>query len=99
MDILNPDLEANPTRDWNAVYVPYCDGSFFAGDSEIDDNLNDKGIRIHHGLANLTAAFEVAAMHVPSPRKVLLAGSSGEPTDSSSVAPWYGTIFRMLNCS
>ena len=77
VDILNPELKANPTRDWNAVYVPYCDGSFFAGDAEIDDNLNGKGKRIHRGLANLTGAFEVAAFHVPSPRRVLLAGSSG----------------------
>jgi len=77
IDILNPDLDANPTKDWNAVYVPYCDGSFFVGDADIDDNLNDKGIRTHRGLANLTGAYEVAAMRFPNPQKVLLAGSSG----------------------
>jgi hypothetical protein len=77
VDILNPDLSANPVRDWNVVYLPYCDGSFFAGDVSIDDNLNDKGIRHHRGLANLTAALEVAAIHFPAPRRIFLGGSSG----------------------
>lgn len=76
-NILDPELEANPTRDWNAVYLPYCDGSFFAGDAEHDDNINDNGTRIHRGLANLTGALEVAADRFPSPRRILLAGSSG----------------------
>jgi len=77
VDILNPELEANPTRDWNAVYVPYCDGSFFVGDAEHDDDINGKGTRIHRGLANLTGSYEVASMRFPAPEKVLLAGSSG----------------------
>lgn len=77
VDILNPELEANPTRDWNAVYVPYCDGSFFVGDAEHDDNINEKGTRFHRGLANLTGAFEVASMRFPNPKRVLLSGSSG----------------------
>ncbi|MFT5432824.1 MAG: hypothetical protein ACI9OJ_003528 [Myxococcota bacterium] len=77
VDILNPELEANPVRAWNAVYLPYCDGSFFAGDAEHDDNLNGKGLRQHRGLANLTAALEVAAARFPDPPKILLAGSSG----------------------
>jgi hypothetical protein len=30
--ILNPDLAGNPVADWDVVYLPYCDGSLFAGD-------------------------------------------------------------------
>lgn len=77
MDILRADLADNPVRDWNVVYLPYCDGSFFAGDVQFDDNLNDKGARYHRGLANLTAALEVAAKRFVKPRRILLAGSSG----------------------
>ena len=77
IDILNPELPENPTADWDVVYLPYCDGSFFAGDIRIDDNLNDKGPRHHRGLANLTAALEVARRHFPNPSRILLAGSSG----------------------
>jgi hypothetical protein len=77
VDVLDPELDANPVRDWNQVYLPYCDGSFFAGDAVHADNLNGKGDRIHRGLANLTGALEVAKQHFDAPRRVLLAGSSG----------------------
>jgi len=77
VDIMNPDLPENPVADWNMVYLPYCDGSFFAGDAVHDDNLNGNGTRIHRGLANLTAALEVAKMRFPTPDRILLAGSSG----------------------
>lgn len=77
IDILNPDLAENPVADWNVVYLPYCDGSFFAGDAEHDDDLNGRGTRYHRGLANLTAGLEVAAHRFPSARRIFLAGSSG----------------------
>ncbi len=77
VDILRPDLPENPVADWDVVYLPYCDGSFFAGDVSIDDNLNGNGTRHHRGLANLTAALEVSLQHFPNPRRILLAGSSG----------------------
>jgi hypothetical protein len=77
VDILDSTLEENPVADWDAVYLPYCDGSFFAGDTAIDDDLNGKGTRHHRGLANLSAAVDVAAERFPSPERILLAGSSG----------------------
>ena len=77
MDILNTSLPENPTRSWDVLYLPYCDGSFFAGDAEHDDNLNGNGKRQHRGLANLTGALEVAALRFPEARRILLAGSSG----------------------
>jgi len=77
IDILDREMEANPVADWDAVYLPYCDGSFFLGDAEHDDNIYDMGPRYHHGLANLTAALEVAALRFPNPSRILLAGSSG----------------------
>jgi len=77
VEILNPDLDYNPVADWDVVYLPYCDGSFFGGDSYYDDDLNGNGARTHRGLANLTAALEVASMHFPTPDRILLAGSSG----------------------
>jgi hypothetical protein len=77
IDILNPDLDVNPVKDWNHVFVPYCDGSFFAGDVDYSDDLNKKGTRYHRGLANMTAAFEVAKIRFPNPDRVLLSGSSG----------------------
>lgn len=77
IDILDPNLNVNPVAKWNHVFVPYCDGSFFAGDTEYSDNLNNRGTRYHHGLANMTGALEVAKMRFPNPERILLAGSSG----------------------
>lgn len=37
--ILNPSLQGNPVADWDVVYLPYCDGSLFAGD--VDRELSD----------------------------------------------------------
>lgn len=88
LDILNPKLNENPVRDWNAVYVPYCDGSLFVGDNDItitdhQDQVPDGKLR-YHGLHNLSAALTVAYQHFPNPEKIFFAGSS---------AGGFGTIF------
>ncbi len=72
-DILNPGLEVNPVRDWDVVYVPYCDGSMFAGDM---DHTDETPARYHRGLQNLSAALDIAAEHYPNPPRVMLGGSS-----------------------
>ncbi len=77
VDLLNEDLSSNPVADWSIVYLPYCDGSFFVGEAQHDDNINDLGTRYHKGLANLTAALEVTKFRFPNPQRILLAGSSG----------------------
>lgn len=77
IDVLDPELEGNPVADWNVVYLPYCDGSFFLGDAEYDDNIYDQGTRYHYGLANLTGAMEVSKSRFPDPKRIMLAGSSG----------------------
>lgn len=93
IDILHPRLPANPVRDWNAVYLPYCDGSFFAGDAAHDDDLNGNGRREHRGLANLTGGLEVARARFPSPRRILLAGSSGGAYGLLLAAPLVRSYF------
>jgi hypothetical protein len=77
VDVLNPELDVNPVADWNVVYLPYCDGSFFAGDAEHDDDGDGEIDRYQHGLQNLSAALDVARKRFPHPARVLLAGSSG----------------------
>jgi hypothetical protein len=77
VDILDPALGANPVADWNALYVPYCDGSLFIGDRDHDDDGDGTPERLHRGLANLSAALDLARDTVPAPERVLFAGSSG----------------------
>jgi len=85
LDVLNSDLAINPVRAWNLVYLPYCDASLFAGDArhyKKDGTLD----RDHRGLRNLSAALTVAKKQFPSPKRILLAGSSGGA---------YGTILAL----
>lgn len=76
MDLLRGD-ERNPLAGWDIVYVPYCDGSLFAGDAEVDEDGDGAPDRLHHGLHNLSAALTVAHARFRRPRRVVLAGSSG----------------------
>lgn len=84
--LLNRDLAGNPFADWNIAYVPYCDGSLFIGDVEVDEDGDGTPDRIQHGLKNLSAALDVFVQEFPSPERIVLAGSS---------AGSYGTILAL----
>jgi hypothetical protein len=75
-DLLKLDA-TNPFQDHDLLYVPYCDSSLFAGDTEIDDDADGTPDRIHHGLANLSAALTAGYDEFPSPSRIVLVGSSG----------------------
>jgi hypothetical protein len=78
------DDAANPFRDWNVVFAPYCDGSVFAGDNQL--NEADGTPRYHHGRQNLAAALDLAEQHFGDAKQVLLAGWS---------AGGFGTIWAL----
>jgi hypothetical protein len=69
---------------FNAVFIPYCDGSVYAGDNIVHEP--NGRTRFHHGRRNIAAGLDLAARRFPNPKRVLLAGSS---------AGAYGTIFAM----
>jgi len=71
-----------PLAGFNVVFVAYCDGSVFSGDNVITGK-DGKVERRHRGLANLSAALDIAKKRFPSPRQLVLSGSS---------AGGYGTI-------
>ena len=75
--VLREDYAANPMADFDLVYMPYCDGSLFVGDRDIDDDGDGTMDRMHRGLMNLSAALDVAVDTFPNPPEVVLAGSSG----------------------
>jgi hypothetical protein len=70
LDIDNPQ---SPFRDWNIVYVPYCDGSVFAGDNTVDYNGNRT---FHHGRWNLSVGVDAIASEIGVPDRIVVAGSS-----------------------
>jgi len=93
LDLLNPDIAGNPVADWDVTYVPYCDGSLFAGDKDHDDDGDGQTDRWHRGLANLSAALDVAKADFPDPPRVLLAGSSGGGFGSILATPLVRHVF------
>jgi hypothetical protein len=74
--ILNPQDPQNPTRHYNVGYLPYCDGSGWMGDNEVDSNGDGSNDRFFKGLQNLSASLDVVARTYPSPDKIVLAGNS-----------------------
>jgi hypothetical protein len=76
VDALDRDMEANPLRDWSVLYLPYCDGSLFIGDADIDEDQDGAPDRFHRGLHNLSAALRKARALYPAPARILLVGSS-----------------------
>lgn len=81
--ILNPELATNPVADWDVVYLPYCDGSLFAGDVDrvlpgsVAGGGGAPSMGYQRGLQNLTAALDVALSEFPNPSRILLTGISG----------------------
>ncbi len=80
--VLDRSDDRNPFRDFDFVYLPYCDGSIFTGD--VDRTLSDgnalngeNDVAYQRGLLNLTAGLEVAALEYPEPSRVVIMGSSG----------------------
>jgi len=80
--ILDPELEGNPVADWDVVYLPYCDGSLFAGDVDRvlpASALGEPGpsvLSYQRGLQNLTSALDIAVAEFPNPDRILLTGVS-----------------------
>lgn len=80
--VLDPTLSGNPVADWDVVYLPYCDGSLFAGD--VDRDLPESiigdgasGLSYQRGLQNLTSALDVTVAEFPNPERIVLTGVSG----------------------
>ena len=82
----NSDL-SNPAADYDVGYVPYCDGTFFTGDRDVDsdnDGLNDRFFR---GAKNLAASLDVIVRSYPAPSRILLAGNSAGGVGTHNALP------------
>jgi len=85
-DFDSPD---NPFADHSIVYLPYCDGSVFAGDNAVVDPSFPFGpIRHHRGLRNATAGIDLAKARFPHAREVTLAGSSAGGVGVAGFSPF-----------
>lgn len=85
--IWNFDTKKNPLRNYSIVYFPYCDGSVFTGDNEVNDDSVEGGIRYHRGLRNVSAGLDVAADVLKKPQLIVVAGTSAGGVGAAAFAP------------
>jgi len=75
-DLNNP---ANPFKDWNFVFIPYCTGDIHWGSSDtLYPGYNGDGpYTIHHrGFDNFLVVLKWITEHFRNPQKIFVAGSS-----------------------
>jgi len=76
-----------PLRNWNHIYVPYCDGSVHMGDNEEDKDGDGNPDYWYWGLRTTSAAVALMQELYPNPEKILIAGTS---------AGGYGTVIATM---
>ncbi len=87
--IFDFDNPQNPLRNYSIVYMPYCDGSVFAGDNDVlDPNFPFGPVRFHRGLRNQSAGMDVAYDEFPHARNIVVAGSSAGGVGAAGFAPF-----------
>lgn len=74
--ILNPQDAQNPVADYDVGYLPYCDGTAFMGDNDVDSDGDGTSDRFFRGLQNLSASLDVIVRQYPNPEKIVIAGNS-----------------------
>ena len=67
-------IDANPLKDYNLIYVPYCTGDLHAGD--VAGGTVGGKPRNFHGFKNMSAYLQRIVATFPSPGRVILGGSS-----------------------
>ena len=83
----------NPFSDYSIVYMPYCDGSTFAGDNDVFDPSFPFGlVRFHRGLRNLSAGMDLAKAMFPHASRVTVAGSSAGGVGAAAFAPFLARL-------
>ena len=74
--ILSTDNTINPAADFDLGYVPYCDGTMFTGDRDVDSDGDGSIDRFFRGIQNISASLDLIASTYPAPGRILLAGNS-----------------------
>lgn len=79
----------NPFADYSVVYMPYCDGSTFGGDNDVNDPSFPFGPTRHHrGLRNASAGMDVAGEKFPDAKQITVMGHSAGGVGVAAFAPF-----------
>lgn len=88
--------EANPVRDFDAVFVPYCTGDVHAGDAEVtfDVPKEDLGVDVDtitvqfNGYNNAMAVLDWVYANFAAPSQIFVAGTSAGGYGATRYAPY-----------
>ena len=86
--VFNPDVPGNPFADYSIVYMPYCDGSTFGGDNDVQDPAFPALVRHHRGLRNVSAGMDVAGQMFPRAKQITVMGHSAGGVGVAAFAPF-----------
>jgi hypothetical protein len=89
---------ANPVKDWNMVYVPYCTGDLHAGSAtRTYTSVGNPALGIqaglpltiqHRGFDNFMAVLDWMKTSLPTPRQLFVTGPSAGGYGATFNAPW-----------
>ena len=83
------DSPDNPFADYSVVYMPYCDGSTFGGDNDVnDDDFLFSPTRHHRGLRNVSAGMDVAREMFPRAKQITVMGHSAGGVGAAAFTPF-----------
>ncbi len=78
--LLNNDSRVNPMADWNKVFMPYCTGDVFTGDTTVtydDPNAVEPSVEFHHaGHRNVLQTVDMLSGMFDSIPKMFVSGCS-----------------------
>jgi hypothetical protein len=87
--VFDSDSPDNPFADYSVVYMPYCDGSTFGGDNDVNDAGFPFGPTRHHrGLRNVSAGMDVAGDMFPRAQQITVMGHSAGGVGAAAFAPF-----------
>lgn len=87
--VFDPTMADNPFADYSVVYMPYCDGSTFGGDNDVNDPVFPFAQTRHHrGLRNASAGMDVAAKMFPKAKQITVMGHSAGGVGVAAFAPF-----------
>lgn len=94
---------ANPVRDWNMVYIPYCTGDIHIGSATRTYTSVGNGalglppgvpVQIEHrGFDNFMVVLDWMRKNIDKPKNVLVTGASAGGYGATLNSPWVGRAF------
>lgn len=91
---------ANPVRDWDMVYIPYCTGDIHIGSADRSyANVGNPLLPVpqfeirHRGFDNFMVVLDWIRKNVRAPKNVLVTGASAGGYGASAHLPWVARTF------